>query len=431
MKLRITLVLTIQVLALASLASSLAYANPPNWKWNGVFLDDMEEKANVDLTGNVADTIVLSGNTVTYTCALAEKWNVIGGSPGTGEITSGTYTSCTVTSPAACQIEKLEGKKYNWPITLSKTGAQYFITVENMEWKLDFRTVAGCPGSLNGKKYRLRVPRRSGRWVNGLSLQVESTDKDTVENEETSETEEETEEDTEELTAGGATLEVGEEGEVMSSGPYWKREGAELALNEWQQFTAHQKGNFSLKSSNIAIICKKMLDAGRLIGGTPGQDEGTITLSECEVEGHSECHVNSPGQSSGTIASKAKTELVYLGSKVEAEHEEGRLGDIFRPHSGETLIELDITGSGCPPFTKGEQEIKGSVIGEVEPVNTIAKEGKQVFPTTAIKQAYEWESAGKVKEIAAGLKIFSIIAVTESGEAAVELEGKEEFGAFA
>jgi hypothetical protein len=147
-----------------------------------------------------------------------------------------------------------------------------------------------------------------------------------------------------------------------------------------------------------------------------------------EGESHKECTVHSPGEAVGTIATAAKTEVVYLGKEEEAKKEEGKLGDLFTPVSGETFVEIDIGGSGCPIFSKGEQEVKGSVIGEITPVATMAKIGTEIFPSKAIKKAYKWESAGTVKEVKAELDVFGVIEAVQIGEAEVELESGEEWG---
>jgi hypothetical protein len=57
---------------------------------------------------------------------------------------------------------------------------------------------------------------------------------------------------------------------------------------------------------------------------------------------------------------------------------------------------------GSPLFTKGEQELKGSIIAEVTPVNTEGPAEKLILPASPIKKAYQWLKAGEVKEITAG-----------------------------
>jgi alpha-D-ribose 1-methylphosphonate 5-triphosphate synthase subunit PhnG len=187
--------------------------------------------------------------------------------------------------------------------------------------------------------------------------------------------------------------------------------------------------NFTLHTSNITIICKHMNSNIVLVGGTPAKDHATIHFLECEVEGHSTCTVNSPGATVGLIqVPTIKSEVIYLGTEAEAKKEEGKMGDLFSPESGTTFVELVIGGTGCPLFTKGEQEVKGTVIGEIEPIGTMGKLGLQVFPATAIKKGYRWLKSGEVEELTSSLKVFGVIEATQIGEAEVMLNSNEEWG---
>jgi hypothetical protein len=186
--------------------------------------------------------------------------------------------------------------------------------------------------------------------------------------------------------------------------------------------------NFILHTSVITIVCKHMHTHIDFAGGTPARSHSSTVFTECEVEGHSSCTVNSPSAAVGTIAVSTKSEVIYLGSEKEAEKEEGKMGDLFSPESGETFVELVIGGTGCPLFTKGEQEVKGTVIGEIEPVGTMGTVGLQIFPTSAIKKGFKWLKSGTVEEVKSSLKVFSVIEAVESGEAEVSLSSGEEWG---
>jgi hypothetical protein len=193
----------------------------------------------------------------------------------------------------------------------------------------------------------------------------------------------------------------------------------------------NKAGNvFKLKTSLITIECTSLHSHINLIGGTPAKDMATIEFTGCSVEGKTatECHVNSPGQPEGSITTSANTEVIYLGTEKEAEKEEGKLGDLFTPESGETFVELVVNGTKCPTFTKGEQEVKGSVIGEIKPVESMGKVGEQIFPTTSIAKGWQWTSAKKVKEVKASLKVFGVINAVQIGEAEVMLGTNEEWG---
>ncbi|HYM54630.1 MAG TPA: hypothetical protein VES97_04665, partial [Solirubrobacteraceae bacterium] len=90
-------------------------------------------------------------------------------------------------------------------------------------------------------------------------------------------------------------------------------------------------GNVDLKvpGNNLTIVCKGFSAPTLLLGGTPGRSDTELKYSTCTVEGSPECDANSPGQKGGSITFKAKDELVYIGTKKQAENEEGPLGDLF------------------------------------------------------------------------------------------------------
>ena len=223
---------------------------------------------------------------------------------------------------------------------------------------------------------------------------------------------------------------------ASAAGPLWLTAASGKFTTEslTAEASALNLGNFVLKTSLITIECKHMHSEVSLIGGMAAKDTANIHFLECFVVGHSGCTVNSPSAEVGLIlVTGVKTKVIYLGTKKEAEKEEGKLGDLFTPSggavSGETFVELVIGGTGCPLFTKGEQEVKGSVIGEIEPVNTMGTEGKQIFPTTAIKEGYAWVSKGKVEPIEkVSLNVFGVIEAVQSGNADVTLNNGEEWG---
>jgi hypothetical protein len=238
------------------------------------------------------------------------------------------------------------------------------------------------------------------------------------------------------LTALAACLVGGVGAAPALAGPVWVVEGSELEAGKTSNTTARKasgSGNFKLKTSLITIECKSATSTGTIIGGVPGTGTAKVKFTECFVKGktEAECHVNSPGESVGTIVTEAKRELVYLGSETEAKKEEGELGLLFSPKSGETFVEIQVNGTKCPLFTKGGQEVKGNVIAEVAPVNSEAKVERLIFPAPPITKAFRWIKAGEVEEVKASLKAFGIIGVELIGEAEVELEGKEQFGPLA
>jgi len=190
------------------------------------------------------------------------------------------------------------------------------------------------------------------------------------------------------------------------------------------------KGKLIIKfGSLLTIVCKNVIIHKTLVGGNPGRAHLVILKRECEVEGHPSCTVNSVGEPAGSIVYEAKGELVYLGTKEEAEKEEGKLGLLMVPEEGETFTTIEVGGSGCPLFTKGEEELQGSAIAEVTPVNATATAGKEILPATTINHGWKWISKGKVKEVTAELDAFGILEAAPSGELEGEIEGGEEWGA--
>jgi hypothetical protein len=183
-------------------------------------------------------------------------------------------------------------------------------------------------------------------------------------------------------------------------------------------------GNFTLKTSLITIECTAVHAHGDIIGGNPGRDHEFIRFTGCFVKGKTdaECHVNSPGEPDGSIATYALTELVYLEENVN-----GEIGDLFSPVSGTTFVELQINGTKCPLFTKGEQEVKGNVVGEASPIATMAKKGVLKFPTSPIGEVFLRESGAWTK-ISVGLSVFGVVKAAQIGETEVELSSGEEWG---
>jgi hypothetical protein len=223
-------------------------------------------------------------------------------------------------------------------------------------------------------------------------------------------------------------------GNVVASGafanPSWDIEDHELEPGETSNATGKSTSSFTFHSTSITITCTEASTTGTLTGGAPGTGTAEVTFTGCAVEGktESECHVNSPGKSVGTLFINAKTELLYIGSKEEAEKESGAIGAMFGPKEGETLATVNVNGTACPAFTKGEQKITGKVIGEGTPVDSESKTGKLNFPTTSIGTAFRLTESGKAEEVKAGLKVLGIVSVTLSGKLSVELTSGKQFG---
>jgi len=189
----------------------------------------------------------------------------------------------------------------------------------------------------------------------------------------------------------------------------------------------NSSGDFKLATSVITIECTTLNSPTILMGGTPATTHSAFTFTGCSVKEHAKCTVNSPGEPNGTIATEARGELVYA-----KEEEDDELALILEPESGETFLTLDVgelEGSeNCPLFTKGEDEVEGSVAAEISPVATMTKVSYLKFPSEAIAPVYRWVGEGKFSEVTPSLKAFGVLGAKLVGEAEVSLENNEEWG---
>jgi len=208
----------------------------------------------------------------------------------------------------------------------------------------------------------------------------------------------------------------------------WHVKGAELTGTKGA--TGTNEGAFTLKASSlITIECKAATGKGSIIATRTG--EAQIKFTECSVQGKTseECHVSTPGEPVGTLNTKAaSTELVYLGSE-KAAREGAALGMLISPKEGATLLIVTVAGTKCPPFTTGEKKVEGTVAVEVSPSGAEAKSLKLIAPSSAIKSAYKSKAEGELEEVKPSLTAFGV-GVTLAGTSKLELESKEEFGAF-
>lgn len=222
----------------------------------------------------------------------------------------------------------------------------------------------------------------------------------------------------------------------MAAGPTWLTSAGLLYVGETAKATTVGLGDFTFLKAVVGpvIVCGSLSPPATLLGGAPGRADTEVKFSECVVEGYEKCDAYSAGEAVGKIAYKAKEELVYTGTKTEAEKEEGPLGVLLTGDAeggkGFTAIEYDQLETGaCPGSAAGGMEIRGSVIAEVAPANEFSKQSMARLPSTAIKEAWRWKRAGEVEEVTAVLKDFYGTA-SQVGLADVELESGEEFGAL-
>jgi hypothetical protein len=218
---------------------------------------------------------------------------------------------------------------------------------------------------------------------------------------------------------------------ASAAGPLWLTAAKGLLNSEAATASATaDNGAFKLKTVMITIECTSLHSPMTLIGGMPAKNSWTIYFTGCSVAGktETECHVNSPGEPVGSLTTSANAEVVYIGNHKEAEKEEGKLGERFTPATGDTLLEVVVNGTKCPMFTKGEQELKGSMIGEISPVATMATSGELSFPAPLVAKGYRWVGKGNVVEVTASLSMFGIIKAEQTGGAEICLDTGRAFG---
>ncbi len=185
------------------------------------------------------------------------------------------------------------------------------------------------------------------------------------------------------------------------------------------------------------VICTSVTSTGTIIGGTPGTDTANITFSGCTVEvlkkalTSTQCLVKGgPSLSTGEVKVEAITELVY---KEEAENT--HVYDLFSPTSAHkpvfTKLEFVVGTGSCGSVPSGLVPVEGSVAAEASPINEDSPTGKLVFPTTAIKSAFQWLGGGKYMEVKPSLKLYGGLATgTQSGTEDVMIENNEAWGIF-
>jgi hypothetical protein len=193
-------------------------------------------------------------------------------------------------------------------------------------------------------------------------------------------------------------------------------------------------GDFTLTpSTGPAVLCTDLNAPTLLLGGSPGTSDTEIDFLGCTVPTGTKCDANSKGATGGLILVNAKDELVYTGTKREAEKEEGKLGDLFlgvkEEEATKTFVVLTfeaLSGGSCPSGAV-ETKVTGSVVGLAEPVNSMSTEGMLRFPSTAVSPVFKWVKKGTVTEVTPKLEVFGFKAV-QTGLVDLELLSKESWG---
>jgi hypothetical protein len=200
-----------------------------------------------------------------------------------------------------------------------------------------------------------------------------------------------------------------------------------------------KSGITKLKTAAALIECKTDKGTGNIKGGWPGTNEGTIEFEGCTAKsGTEECKVRSKG---GTIEGKiivaVHSELVYTGTKAQAEEEKVPLGILFKTTSAtnKIFVELEFIGTpgvkcaelNGPVLATGEEHgpgiagVAGVVCNIVEKAEEYMLTHEIECPEVAKKTFFYWEG-GVIKQGKAGLEFKSLVATQIGNATILEME---------
>jgi hypothetical protein len=220
--------------------------------------------------------------------------------------------------------------------------------------------------------------------------------------------------------------------QAAEGGPVWLFEGRELA------------GRAAVKSSGTRLFlitlsvgqnidCTTVSDTGLIIGGNPGTDTDSLTLSGCKLVNQPACEIRSLAGTTrspiGTLGPlKLTSKLGYIVGSAKKE-----AGELFSPESGATFVIVVIEGAPCT--LKGMYEIKGTLAAKLLISGAPAKAGEEtetgselLFPSPAITELEIWENASKTFVTAKPELQFLGIKITVSGTKGMETEPRRPFG---
>jgi hypothetical protein len=218
--------------------------------------------------------------------------------------------------------------------------------------------------------------------------------------------------------------------EEVASGKFLDSECSMAGAGKWEkkELLAGEKraitftsGETKLVTKAATILCKKDKGTGEIIGGWPGIDKAAIEFEECEVEGL-KCEAKTKGGTKkGVISVNVNTELVYVGTKVQAEEEKPPLGILFKTVAAKNKIFVELEFGGIcaldngPVTATGEEHgpgipgVAGVVCKAVEPIETY----KFTHEINCVKgeqtKFFYWEG-GVLKEGKAGLEFHGEVA---------------------
>lgn len=434
--LRCVLLGLLACLAISAASTATAEAEP-SWVVNGKLVKLGEEKP----VGGSVRTLRFrwqeaGTNEVFRVACTAAAWTGVVLGNGRDRVNTLTYAGCSLTQgPAGCVLAAGGVVALNLPwasdVVRRAGGFVDYLVIHELSI-----TTQGCTSGTLNRTWNLtgNVGAQMSNSGSIVDVDYPTTEEegDSFENEGTTalmsgEGEVELE--------GGGRLEIGEESEGgggSAGGPLWLGPAGLLGSGETMFAQSRNLGNFTLKpSTGPVVVCTGLSAPTTLLGGATGKSDTEIAFSGCTVESHAKCDALSVGGAPGNITVKALDELVYDGSKTQAEKEEAPLGDLFTTDESAfaTLIFRALETGACPSGAV-ETAVTGSVVGEVEPVNAMSVQGMLTFPKTAIKKVYRWKGVSvKPEEVTAGLKAFGFTA-TESGLADIELESGSVWGAL-
>jgi hypothetical protein len=225
-----------------------------------------------------------------------------------------------------------------------------------------------------------------------------------------------------------------ENSECSKEGASKTWESKELLGGETRKIS-FTSGVTKLKTAADLIECKKDKGTGEIIGGWPGTDKATITFEECKVVKPAlGCEVRNVGGTFGTIVVSVNTELVYTGTKAQAENEEKPLGILFKSvgAGNKKFVELEFNGLCALAGTKKVVEATGEEHGPgiagkagvvckiVEPAEAYLFVHEIECVEGAQQKFFYWEG-GVIKEGKAELKLSGEVA-EQVGSAKIEAE---------
>ncbi len=210
-----------------------------------------------------------------------------------------------------------------------------------------------------------------------------------------------------------------------SEGPLWKVGGARLTQGS-KGVKLLNKGPLVLKSSlqggkvTITITCGRSSSDSTIDGNGShqGQGKGVITYEQCKVtlkEGT--CEVVEPIKTNQIKAHLVR--LTYEGK----EQQNGELFEAAPSQQIEKPFFVKIQLKNCGVLN-GPYEVKGSVVGVIEPTEEEVVEGQLHFPESGIEKVKH-----EGQEIGFGLTLGGEPA-TFVGQYGAKLQSEEKWGAF-